>query len=183
MAEEWNLAGVLDEISKIDRTMNDRSFAFVLGAGASFTSGIPTGEHLAKGWLEELYIRECKNGSELVGWVNSDALGIEGLTYENAAESYPQIFERRFRADREAGYAALEYAMEGKEPSFGYSLLAKIMQNTRHRVVVTTNFDNLVADAMSIPSLSGYHPHPLYVVCLLGLQARAGAGALRRRSG
>ena len=33
------------------------------------------------------------------------------------------------------------------------------------------------------PCLSDYHPHPLYVVCLLGLQARAGAGALRRRSG
>ena len=33
------------------------------------------------------------------------------------------------------------------------------------------------------PCLSGYHPHPLYVVRLLGLQARAGAGALRRRSG
>ena len=33
------------------------------------------------------------------------------------------------------------------------------------------------------PCLSGYHPHPLYVVCLLGLQARVGAGALRRRSG
>ena len=88
MAEEWNLAGVLDEISKIDRTMNDRSFAFVLGAGASFTSGIPTGEHLAKGWLEELYIRECKNGSELVGWVNSDALGIEGLIYTPVVIGY-----------------------------------------------------------------------------------------------
>ena len=36
---------------------------------------------------------------------------------------------------------------------------------------------------MMVPCLSGYHPHPLYVVCLLGLQARAGAGALRRRSG
>ena len=35
----------------------------------------------------------------------------------------------------------------------------------------------------TVPCLSGYHPHPLYVVCLLGLQARAGAGALRRRSG
>jgi hypothetical protein len=33
------------------------------------------------------------------------------------------------------------------------------------------------------PCLSGYHPHPLYVVCLLALQARAAAGALRRRSG
>ena len=32
--------------------------------------------------------------------------------------------------------------------------------------------------AKIIPCLSGYHPHPLYVVCLLGLQARAGAGAL-----
>ena len=38
-------------------------------------------------------------------------------------------------------------------------------------------------NAMFDPCLSGYHPHPLYVVCLLGLQARAGAGALRRRSG
>ena len=35
----------------------------------------------------------------------------------------------------------------------------------------------------NISCLSGYHPHPLYVVCLLGLQARADAGALRRRSG
>ena len=39
------------------------------------------------------------------------------------------------------------------------------------------------AGAYFFPCLSGYHPHPLYVVCLLGLQARAGAGALRRRSG
>ena len=38
-------------------------------------------------------------------------------------------------------------------------------------------------DQKIVPCLSGYHPHPLYVVCLLGLQARAGAGALRRRSG
>ena len=38
-------------------------------------------------------------------------------------------------------------------------------------------------EGLLVPCLSGYHPHPLYVVCLLGLQARAGAGALRRRSG
>ena len=38
-------------------------------------------------------------------------------------------------------------------------------------------------EALNKACLSDYHPHPLYVVCLLGLQARAGAGALRRRSG
>ena len=45
----------------------------------------------------------------------------------------------------------------------------------------TGYFDNAVTK--NLACLSGYHPHPLYVVCLLGLQARAGAGALRRRSG
>ena len=40
--------------------------------------------------------------------------------------------------------------MERAEPSFGYSVLAKILAETRHRVVITTNFDNLVADALSL---------------------------------
>ena len=44
-------------------------------------------------------------------------------------------------------------------------------------------WDAVVMFKAIVPCLSGYHPHPLYVVCLLGLQARAGAGALRRRSG
>ena len=35
----------------------------------------------------------------------------------------------------------------------------------------------------TLPIRLSREPHPLYVVCLLGLQARAGAGALRRRSG
>ena len=43
--------------------------------------------------------------------------------------------------------------------------------------------NSLIEKAIKEACLSGYHPHPLYVVCLLGLQARAGAGALRRRSG
>ena len=43
--------------------------------------------------------------------------------------------------------------------------------------------ERAVLDTLKEACLSGYHPHPLYVVCLLGLQARAGAGALRRRSG
>lgn len=40
--------------------------------------------------------------------------------------------------------------MAGKDPSPGYSILAKLLDETRHKVVVTTNFDNLVADALSI---------------------------------
>ena len=48
---------------------------------------------------------------------------------------------------------------------------------------ITFSAELVNPDVFYNPCLSGYHPHPLYVVCLLGLQARAGAGALRRRSG
>lgn len=157
--DNWTLDGVLEEIALIDSTMPDRQFAFILGAGASFTSGIPTGKTLAEGWLKELHRRECHDGTTFDGWINSRAHGIDGLTFQSAAEHYPRIFDRRFRHDREAGYAALEQAMDSKSPSLGYSLLAEIIQSSRHKVVVTTNFDNLVADALAMHA----HKSPLVV--------------------
>lgn len=147
--QEWRLEGVLDELRRIDRTMRDRRFAFILGAGASVTSGIPTGQSLARKWLGELHLRLAGDAVPMDDWLRTDPLGIAGLDVEHAAEHYPQIFERRFEGDRESGYAALEAEMEGKTPSLGYVLLAKILHETRHKVVVTTNFDNLVADALA----------------------------------
>lgn len=156
---EWTLDGVLDEIGRIHDSMKDRQFAFILGAGASFTSGIPTGQDLAQKWLTDLHLRECADGRSLDEWVTECGVGNGKLTWETASEHYPQIFERRFEGDREAGYAELEAAMEGKSPSLGYSLLAEIIQHTRHKVVVTTNFDNLVADALAMHA----HQSPLVV--------------------
>lgn len=156
---EWTLDGVLDEMEVIHGAMKDRQFAFILGAGASFTSGIPTGQGLAEKWLKDLHLRECADGRSLEQWITDCGVGNGGLTLQTAAEHYPQIFERRFDGDREAGYAELESAMEGKSPSLGYSLLAEIIQHTRHKVVVTTNFDNLVADALAMHA----HQSPLVV--------------------
>ena len=156
---EWALDGVLDELARIHNSMRDRQFAFILGAGASFTSGIPTGRHLAQRWLNDLHLRECVDQRPLYEWIASCGIGKGSLTWDTAADHYPQIFERRFDGDRESGYAELEAAMEGKSPSLGYSLLAEIIQHTRHKVVVTTNFDNLVADALAMHA----HQSPLVV--------------------
>ena len=57
-----------------------------------------------------------------------------------------------------------------------------VLPNTRRPMLLGFQSDE-IRTRLNIPCLSGYHPHPLYVVCLLGLLARAGAGALRRRSG
>jgi Tfp pilus assembly protein PilF len=156
---EWTLDGALAEMHVIHNAMKDRQFAFILGAGASFTSDIPTGQGLAEKWLKDLHLRECADGLSLEQWISKCGIGLGNLTLQTAAEYYPQIFERRFEGDREAGYAELEAVMEGKSPSLGYSLLAEIIQHTRHKVVVTTNFDNLVADALAMHA----HQTPLVV--------------------
>ncbi|MEN4750474.1 hypothetical protein ABEH28_11965 [Pseudomonas sp. Ps21-P2] len=156
---EWSLDGVLADMASIHASMKDRQFAFILGAGASVSSGIPTGQTLAAKWLKDLHLRECLDDRSLDQWAGECGVADGVLTLDNAAEFYPQIFERRFEGDREAGYAELEVAMEGKLPSLGYSLLAEIIQHTRHKVVVTTNFDNLVADALAMHA----HQSPLVV--------------------
>jgi len=157
--QEWSLDGVLHELGQINKTMPDRQFVFILGAGASVTSGIPSGHRLAQRWLNHIHLRECTEGHSVNEWLKDCGLGDGSLTEDTAGEHYAEIFERRFNGDREAGYAELESAMEGKSPSLGYSLLAEIIQQTRHKVVVTTNFDNLVADALSMHA----HQSPLVV--------------------
>ena len=156
---EWTFDGVLDELASNHKAMDDRSYAFILGAGASLKSGIPTGGQLARRWLEELHGRMDNAKQPFEEWIAGSAHGIDGLTHGNIAENYSKIFVQRFAKDREAGYAALEEAMNEKRPSFGYSLLAHIMHETRHKVVVTTNFDNLVVDALA---MLGHKP-PLVV--------------------
>ena len=101
--QEWTLDGVLDELSRIDVSMRDRQFAFILGAGASFTSGIPTGKDLAQRWLKDMHLRECADGSDLEGWIRKAWPAENGLSQATAADHYPEIFERRFSGDREAG--------------------------------------------------------------------------------
>lgn len=154
---KWTTSGFLEHLKSFDKQMPDRALAFIIGAGASRPSGIKTGTELVTQWLEELHRREDHAKQELQTWATADNLGIKDFEFSHAAEFYPQIFERRFSHDREEGYAFLESKMEGKEPSLGYSILAEILSNTRHKVVVTTNFDNLVADALAIHA----HVHPL----------------------
>ena len=83
-------------------------------------------------------------------WATAENLGIADFDYLNAASFYPWIYQRRFRDYKEQGYAFLEKVMGRAEPSFGYSVLAQVMANTPHKVAITTNFDNLVADALTI---------------------------------
>ncbi|HEX2123794.1 MAG TPA: tetratricopeptide repeat protein, partial [Thermoanaerobaculia bacterium] len=109
-------------------------------------------------WLVELQHRfSAAPLRPLAEWATDETLAIPGFEITRAAEFYPQVYSRRFRGDPDEGFAQLESMMEGKDPSFGYSVLAQVLAATRHRVVITTNFDHLVADALAIYTRT----HPL----------------------
>ena len=52
--EVWTTEAFLQHFLRVDDQMPERSFAFVLGAGASVSSGIPTGAQLVDRWLDEI---------------------------------------------------------------------------------------------------------------------------------
>lgn len=149
-AKKINIGGFLDEFKSRHEQLPDRPFCWVLGSGASVQSGIPTGAVLVEQWLKELHKQEDGNNTPLAQWATAETLEIPGFEYSRAANFYPWVYHRRFSDYKEQGYAFLEKAMEKAEPSFGYSVLAQIMANTHHKVAITTNFDNLIADALSI---------------------------------
>ncbi len=156
-AQKITTAGFRSEFLARHKKMSDRPFCWVLGSGASVQSGIPTGNTLAMQWLKELHEMEDFNNLPIEKWATAANLGIKGFDFKKAASFYPFIYQRRFRDFREQGYAFLEDAIQAAEPSYGYSVLAQITSGTQHKVAVTTNFDNLIADAISTYT----HDYPL----------------------
>ena len=97
-----------------------------------------------------MHRRLDRSGKPLAEWATAENLGIPKFDYKSAASSYSRVYERRFGDNPDEGFAYLEALMTGMDPSPGYSILAQILDRTQHKVVISTNFDNLVADALSI---------------------------------
>ncbi|ETA27148.1 hypothetical protein SJDPG2_04820 [Porphyromonas gingivalis SJD2] len=123
----------------------EMKFCFLIGAGASISSGIPSGAKLAWEWLQE--IEEDCDGEDFEYWKSEIGMPDQNIE-EKAGEFYPQIYEKRFGHAPETGYDYIRGLMEGREPSLGYLILANIMVREKHNVVITTNFDNLLEDAI-----------------------------------
>ena len=120
----------------------EKRFCFILGAGASKASGIPTGAELARKWIREL---EEQDSDDLKEWLEE-----KGIDKNDYAVHYSDIFDKRFELSRKDGFAFLESVMSKAEPSCGYSVLAQILARDKHNVVITTNFDSLTEDALFI---------------------------------
>ena len=115
---------------------------FILGAGASLSSGIPLGSFFADKWYKE--IKEDISAESLTKWKDN----IKNFSENNLAENYTKIFEKRFEANYEEGYQELQGYMDKAKPSIGYSFLAQLLDETSNKFVITTNFDTMTEDAL-----------------------------------
>jgi tetratricopeptide (TPR) repeat protein len=117
--------------------------------------GIQTGLELASKWLKEIHKERDFDELPFEKWATPEQMsnfGLNNFSIDRVGEHYSRIYEMKFSDQPEDGYASIEKIMEDVKPSYGYSVLAFILSTTQHKIVITTNFDNLVADALFLHS-------------------------------
>ncbi len=142
---------------------NSERFCFIIGAGASVSSGIPAGVTLECDWMREM--EEWPGLGEIRGIaerlrerkrLEHDFEEIEAAWEETKKSGEPlpskyyfDIYKLRFFPNHRNGYYYLEKVMADKKPGFGYHPLALMLtEGSGNNLVITTNFDSLVEDAL-----------------------------------
>lgn len=123
-------------------TNSEIKYCFILGAGASKSSGISTGAELSKRWFDDIR----RLFPDYLEWAAEHKIDETEL-----AKHYGKIYKKRFEINPVEGYEFLQNEMSRSTPSFGYSVLAQLLDR-QHNVVITTNFDSLVEDALFLYS-------------------------------
>lgn len=118
-------------------------FAFLLGAGASFQSGIMTASGMINDFKQRIIDAQCppeyKTDAAKEQWLTSQA-------WYQADNLYSVLFEQW--EPKEIGRQRyIEEMIEGRTPSFGYVVLANLLASNYINTIITTNFDDLIYSA------------------------------------
>lgn len=139
--EKLTQAGLIHEFEDVSEGPHSSKFCFVLGAGASRMSGIKTGQELVDIWEKEMLER---NEQAFLSWKEKN-----GIMESDKYSYYSQYYEERYKKRPMDGLNFLEKMMEHVNPNVGYVVLAHLLAKTEHNVVITTNFDHLLEDALN----------------------------------
>ena len=160
---------LVQQINESNR--NGERFCFILGSGASVESGIPSGNTLEMRWMDCIMgeandfrtpamdanaMRQCATNLHEENLIEHSFEEIEAEWKKAKANGtsissayYFDIYKLRFYPNQRNGYRYLEHIMENCEPSLGYHTFALMLtSSTRNNLVITTNFDSLVEDAL-----------------------------------
>ena len=139
--KECSFSELVDTVKDLSEA--DKRFCFILGAGASDSSGIPVGSVLASKWLDDLKRNKPEAMDE---WVKKN-----NVDKNNIGRFYSELYKMRFSLHPNEGPLWLQKIMSNCDvtPNLGYYHLANILANIKTiNLVITTNFDSLVEDAL-----------------------------------
>ena len=133
----------------------DVPHSFLLGAGASITSGIQSAYDCIWEWKKDIYLSQTINSSDFYKNYKAEAvrkniqkwLDDQGIyPILDSSEEYSFYAEKAYPIsdDRRKYFFSL---IENKEPYIGYQLLSLLARNGIVKSVWTTNFDGLVVRA------------------------------------
>lgn len=149
---------LVDYVGKSPTATSHPNYSIFLGAGASVSSGIKTGNNLVNEWRKEIYEKEC--GEYFSGINEVDELKREEKAKQNAIDylikehgvwynpqnEYSSLFERKFDLPIQRR-RFVENIVDGHLPSIGYLFLITLINKNYFNTVFTTNFDDLINEA------------------------------------
>ena len=125
----------------------DQRYAFFIGAGCSVSSGIPDSATLVRDvWLPRLRRRIAPEQADMEEWA---ARAFPNYDPANPSLIYGDLIKRLFHQAKKR-QQEFERLCKDRYPVIGYATLAKLMTiyGGRFNVVLTTNFDDLLQDAL-----------------------------------
>ena len=136
-------------------SMRAGNVMWLLGAGASAAAGIPTASDMILNFKQQLYVSQRRVSTRSVSDLSNPAVRSLLQSYIDASESFPApgapeeyaaLFEAAWpnEGDRRT---YIDGKLAGAKPSYGHLALATLMRAGLTKIVWTTNFDTLIADA------------------------------------
>lgn len=138
-------------VTRLVAQANPREFTLFLGAGASKSSGILLAFEMIREWRQTAFEENNPAPADFDAWCQQQP-------WFKRDDEYSVLFELLYPTQR-ARQAYIENKVEGAFPSWGYLYLANIVHHGYFNTIFTTNFDDLINDALTM--YLGYNP----VVC------------------
>ncbi len=133
-------------------TNHDGRYVWFLGAGCSVSSGIGDAADTSLRWLRELKYLETGTSDNVEHWAPGRFANYRS---DDPAALYGDTLSALFYTEQEQE-RELERINAAAEPGFGYATLAQLVTQPdwgeRCNTMVTTNFDDLAADALYLYS-------------------------------
>jgi hypothetical protein len=163
-------------LASLFRTSNEARPVLLLGAGASYSSGVPLAAESVRRLARRVFAETVKGGSvlpeqvkltEWQTWLQSQPWFIKGE--DRLAENFPLVVQHLLHPREYRARVLLDLLQPTSGIGSGYKRLAELVMRGLCRTILTTNFDVCLPTA-----LNGLRPHIKHVA-----EVNRGPGDLR----